>query len=146
MDSALLDTDILSEVFKGKDPIVAARAAAYIEEHGRFTITSVTVLEVVSGWHRLQREDRVQEFLERLGHMDVLPLAADAAAQAGRIEADLERGGKHIGRADSMIAAIAIIHALPLVTGNTQHYLRIQDLGYPLRLDDWRGATPPSAK
>ncbi len=37
-----------------------------------------------------------------------------------------------------MIAAIALTHNLELVTGNTTHYQRIQQLGYPLTLSNWR--------
>jgi len=37
-----------------------------------------------------------------------------------------------------MIAATAIEHDCVLVTGNTQHFARIQALGYPLQLDNWR--------
>ena len=37
-----------------------------------------------------------------------------------------------------MIAAIALQHGLELVTGNTTHYQRIQQIGYPLVLHDWR--------
>ena len=96
------------------------------------------MLEVVAGWHRLQREDRVSEFLDHLADIEVLPFETNASVEAGRIEADLTRTGKPIGRADSMIAAIAIRQQLPLVTGNTEHYKRIGDLGYGLRLENWR--------
>jgi tRNA(fMet)-specific endonuclease VapC len=37
-----------------------------------------------------------------------------------------------------MIAAIAIKNGLELVTGNTSHYQRIQQLGYSITLVDWR--------
>jgi len=37
-----------------------------------------------------------------------------------------------------MIAAIVVVHGLELVTGNTAHYQRIQQLGYPLTLVNWR--------
>jgi tRNA(fMet)-specific endonuclease VapC len=37
-----------------------------------------------------------------------------------------------------MIAAIALVHGLELVTGNTAHYQRIQNLGYPLIPVNWR--------
>jgi len=37
-----------------------------------------------------------------------------------------------------MIAAIAIENGLTLVTGNTAHYQYIQQLGYSLKLDNWR--------
>jgi len=40
--------------------------------------------------------------------------------------------------ADPMIAALAIEHGLDLITGNTAHFQRIQKLGYPLSLVNWR--------
>lgn len=76
--------------------------------------------------------------------LEVLPLDTNAAVQAGRIEADLARQGKPVGRADSMIAAIAATRQLPLVSGNTDHYRRIRDLGVPLALSDWRAAEEPA--
>ena len=144
MDRSVLDTDIFSEVLERKNGTVVGHAEEYLRHHGRFTITAVTVLEVVAGWQRLQREDRVQEFLGRLPEFEVLLFDADAAVQAGRIEGDLTRLGRTVGRADSMIAAIAASRALPLVTGNTAHYSRIRDLGVSLKLADWRSASVPA--
>jgi tRNA(fMet)-specific endonuclease VapC len=37
-----------------------------------------------------------------------------------------------------MIAAVAISNGLELVTGNTSHYQRIQQLGFTLNLTNWR--------
>ena len=37
-----------------------------------------------------------------------------------------------------MIAVVALEHGLELVSGNTAHYQRIQQLGYPLTLINWR--------
>jgi len=67
-----------------------------------------------------------------------LTLDLSSAESAGRIYADLNRTGQPIGRADPMIAAIAIQQGLTLVTGNLSHYQRIKDLGYELKLDNWR--------
>jgi tRNA(fMet)-specific endonuclease VapC len=69
---------------------------------------------------------------------EVIDFAQPAAEMAGRIWGDLERTGHGIGLADPMIAAIALVHGLELVTGNTTHYQRIQNLGYPLILVHWR--------
>jgi tRNA(fMet)-specific endonuclease VapC len=46
--------------------------------------------------------------------------------------------GQPIGRADPMIAAIALRYDFTLVTGNLSHYQRIQALGYGIKLDNWR--------
>ena len=69
---------------------------------------------------------------------ELLTLDLSSAESAGRIYADLERTGQPIGRADPMIAAVAIQQGLTLVTGNLSHYQRIKDLGYELKLDNWR--------
>jgi predicted nucleic acid-binding protein len=49
-----------------------------------------------------------------------------------------DRTGQTIGMADPIIAAVALDHGLELVTGNIAHYQRIQNLGYPLTLINWR--------
>lgn len=138
MRKAALDTDIFSEVVKGKNVVVRDRAAAYIAASGPLTISLVTVLEVVKGLHKAQREADVQRFLTGLSHLEVLPLDLDTAVLAGRMYGDLERTGQPIGRADPMIAATAVVHDLVLVTGNGAHYERIRQLGYALELDNWR--------
>jgi len=139
LDEAILDTDIFSEVLKGIDQNVVAKARAYRAAFGHYTISTITVMEVVKGLHKLQREDRVQQFLAGLATAEVLTLDLGSSELAGRIYADLERSGQPIGRADPMIAGIALRHGLTLVTGNLSHYQRIQNLGYGLKLDNWRG-------
>lgn len=138
MTRSLLDTDILSEILKAKDPLVATQASAYRAQFGRYTLSAITVMEVVKGLHKRGLSRQLSQFLARLAFMDVLPLDVPAAELAGRIAADLERMGQTIGRADPMIAAIALRHGLTLVTGNVSHYARIQTLGYPLLLENWR--------
>jgi tRNA(fMet)-specific endonuclease VapC len=138
MDKALLDTDIFSEVLKGVNAAVTMRAAAYHAALGHYTTSLITVLEVVKGYHKVNREDRIQRFLSILPTVELLPLDLKSAETAGRILGDLERTGQPIGRADPIIAAIALQYDLILVTGNTLHYQRIQGLGYPLKLDNWK--------
>lgn len=138
MDKALLDTDTLSEVLKGKDPNVVIRASAYHAQFGRYIIASVTVMEVVKGLHKIQQPQRVQQFTSYLGSLEILSFDTAAAELAGLIYADLERTGQPIGWAAPMIAAVAIRHGLLLTTGNINHYQRIVNLGYGVRLDNWR--------
>jgi tRNA(fMet)-specific endonuclease VapC len=138
MNKALLDTDIFSEFLKGHDPKVQQNAAAYRQAIGPLTISVVTVMEMVKGLHKMSREPAIQALLARLAAEEVLGFDIDAAEQAGRIHVDLERTGQPIGWADTVIAAIALRQGLELVTGNTTHYQRIQLLGYPLVLGNWR--------
>jgi tRNA(fMet)-specific endonuclease VapC len=140
MDKALLDTDILSEVLKGRNPQVVAQAEAYLRHHAILTVSVISVIEIVSGLQRVARSEQLERFLQVLDAMEVLPVDMESAVLAGRIDGDLLRTGQPIGRADPIVAAQAITHGLVLVTGNTRHYERVMALGYPLRIVDWREA------
>jgi tRNA(fMet)-specific endonuclease VapC len=138
VNKSLLDTDILSEIGKGIDPNVARNATAYRNAFGRYTLSVISIMEIVWGWQRKQNPRRLQHFLTSISSEEILPFDQPAAELAGRIAGDLDRTGQPIGRADPMIAAIALAQGLELVTGNTAHYQRIQQLGYALTLINWR--------
>ncbi len=114
MNKSLLDTDILSEIGKAIDPVVARNATAYRTAFGRYTLSAVTVTEVIRGFQKKQSLRRLQAFIGSLPSMEVIPLAESAAVLAGRIAGELERVGRPIGIADSMIAAITLEHGLNL--------------------------------
>lgn len=138
----LVDTDIWSEIFKGKNATVLARAAAYLSQHGRFTLTAVTVFEVIQGLQRVQRASRIDAFREMLEDIEVLELDQECADLAAVIYGELERLGRGIDVGDAQNAAIALCHRVGVATGNVRHYSRVQELGYPLVVQNWRD--PPS--
>ena len=138
MNKAILDTDIFSEIIKGVDQTVAAHAKTYRRAFGHYTIAAVTVMEIVQGYQQKQAARQLQAFLSALPSQEVLSFEEADAQLAGRIAGELERTGRPIGTADSMIAAVALQHGLELVTGNTAHFERVQQLGYPLILANWR--------
>lgn len=135
---SLLDTDTLSELMRARNVGVLLRAATYEMAHDRFSVSAITIMEAVSGWQRIQREDRIDELLRRSTRWEILTADRDVCLLAGRIHGDLARTGQPIGFADVLIAATALHHGLVLVTGNTAHYQRLQPLGYHLQLDNWR--------
>ena len=47
MNKSLLDSDIVSEIGKAIDPVAARNATAYRQAFGRYTITAVSVQDVV---------------------------------------------------------------------------------------------------
>lgn len=138
MKKSLLDTDILSEITKAVNSTVVGRAAAYRMAFSRFTISAVTFMEVIRGYQKKQASRQLQGFLNAMASEEVIPFDQAAGELAGRIAGELERIGRPIGLADPMIAATALIHGLELVTANTVHFQRIQQLGYPLTLPNWR--------
>ena len=138
MNPSLLDTDILSEILKARNPSVVERAKKYQAEYKRLTTSAITVMEIVKGFHQAGRADAIEKFLASIKSSTILAFDQSCAETAGRIYGDLDRTGQTVGRADPMIAAIAIQHDLTLVTGNLDHYQRIQKLGYALKLENWR--------
>jgi predicted nucleic acid-binding protein len=96
------------------------------------------VAEIVKGFHKQGWEDRISQFFAGLSGVELLTLELGSAELAGRIYGDLERTGQPIGHGDPLIAGIALHYDLVLVTGNHSQFLRIQALGYALRLDNWR--------
>jgi tRNA(fMet)-specific endonuclease VapC len=138
VNKSLLDTDILSEIGKGIDPNVARNATTYRRALGRYTLSVISIMEIVRGWQQKQNSRRQQRFLTSIASEEILFFEQPTAELAGRIAGDFDRTGQPIGRSDPMIAAIALQRNLDLVTGNTAHYQRIQQLGYPLTLVNWR--------
>jgi tRNA(fMet)-specific endonuclease VapC len=138
VEKSLLDTDILSEIIKRANPRIIVKANSYLNQFEKYTLSVITVMEIVEGWQKRKEEQRLQQFLTILASQEILSFDLTEAVLAGKIYADLETTGKRIGYPDCMIAAIAIRHNLTLVTGNLSHYQRIQDLDYSLRLDNWR--------
>jgi tRNA(fMet)-specific endonuclease VapC len=138
LNKALLDTDFLSEITKGIDQTVAAHAASYRKSFPCYTLSAVTLMEAARGLQQKQAFRQLQSLLAAVALDEVLPFDRPAAELAGRIGGELVRVGRPIGQADTMIAAIALHHGLELVTGNTGHFQRVQQAGYPLTLVNWR--------
>lgn len=138
MNKVLLDTDIYSEVLKAADQTVRANAIAYRQAHGLLTLSAITLMEITYGHCQKQASRQLQHFLASVSLEEVLPFDRPIAELAGRIIGELARTGRPIGIADPMIAAVSLHHGLDLVTGNTAHFQRIQQLGYPLTLINWR--------
>ena len=138
MNKSLIDTEIFSEITKAANPTVVGHETVYRRAFLRYTIYAVTVTEVIRGHQKKQAFRQLQTFLEATVSEEVIPFDRPAAELAGRIAGELERIGQPIGLADPMIAAIALHRGLELVTGNTAHFQRVQELCYPLILANWR--------
>jgi len=62
-----------------------------------------------------------------------VPFDDNAARRYGEIRSDLARKGTPIGPNDLMIAAIASVHGLTLITHNTREFNRVTGL----KIEDW---------
>lgn len=149
LELVVLDTDTLSELSRG-NAMVKARAAGYLAEFGRLTITAVTVFERLRGYRAAIRagkpfERQLQAFEVLVANCVVLPFDQDAAVVAADIWSASTRSQRQkLG--DILIAAVAVSRQIPLATRNRRDFQQFTKAsGVNLRLVDWTTGTPRAA-
>lgn len=128
MNLCLLDTDILSEVMRGRNREVIAKADLYLQSHGQFAISAFTQYEVVRGLRWRKATVKLAEFLGLCEAMTIYPITADILDRAAVLWANGAALGKPKMDADLLIAATALVNGRELVTGNLAHFEWIEGL------------------
>lgn len=126
----MLDTSICIEILRGRSAALNARLK---REQAPLSVSTVVVMELAIGPHKLadpRRRDRLDAFLARL---EILPFDQRAARHAAEIRATLERQGRPIGPYDYQIAGHARSQGLTVVTRNTGEFERVDGL----RVEHW---------
>jgi tRNA(fMet)-specific endonuclease VapC len=138
MDESLLDSDILSEILKGKNQQVLDAANVYLTQHPRFAFSAITLYEITRGFRATKAVRGLTKFLKLVDASDVLPVSIPVLRRAADLWADAYRGGHPRGDADLIIAATALESKRVLATGNTAHFTWIPGL----TVTDWRSGSP----
>jgi tRNA(fMet)-specific endonuclease VapC len=133
---ALLDTSTLSDVMRGQNSPVEAVAAAYLAQHGQFTLSILTRYEILRGLYARGASQQVQRFEAQCQRSRILPLSDEIIVRAATLYGELHRRGQLISDADLLIAATALTHGLQLVTENRSHFERIPGLD----VTSWRSS------
>jgi len=122
------DTAFIIDLLRGDEDAEALLDIIEKENHPE-KVSSVTVLELYEGVARSQmpesKRDRIIDVLESK-HV----VSADHAVmrKAGKLSGELINEGQQIEREDCIIAATALLTDEPVVTRNTDHFERIDDL------------------
>lgn len=128
----ILDTDILSLLFRNDDAVIEC-ARVYLREHQRLTISIITRYEILRGLKAKDAERQILRFNEFCAANRLIAITEDVIERAAGIYAELYRTGKLIGDADILIAASALVNNCGLVTNNEAHFSRVAGL----RVDNW---------
>jgi tRNA(fMet)-specific endonuclease VapC len=128
----LLDTNAWIVFLKSAQSPIQARLGNL--EPADVLLCSVVKAELLHGAQKYgNRERRLAILTETFAPYVSLPFDDTAAAAYATIRHQLELAGKPIGPNDLMIAAIAQVHNLTLVTHNTAEFSRVPSL----QLEDW---------
>ncbi len=126
----LLDTDTCSAHMRRP----ATLAHRFIQYTGQVAISTVTLAELYAGAYKHSKPKRLLVLIaDLLQEVDVIDLDSTCAERFGQVRGTLLQQGISVPTADLLIASVALVHDLTLVTHNTADYRNIPGL----RLDDW---------
>jgi tRNA(fMet)-specific endonuclease VapC len=123
MDSVLIDTDVLSFLFKQD-----SRAEIYKPHfEGKLGVISFMTIAELEFWANVRnwgakRRAALSAFLDPF---TVINSDRELAYTWAAIRNEVMRGGQHIDTADCWIAATACLHELPLLTHNHSHFMHV---------------------
>lgn len=122
------DTSFIIDLLRGDD--AATAFLEVIEKESRpQKVSSVTVLELYEGVVRSGTPEKKRErILNVLESKSVVDADRTVMRKAGSISGNLILQGERIDREDCVIAATALLNDETVVTRNTDHFERIEDL------------------
>jgi tRNA(fMet)-specific endonuclease VapC len=128
--SHLLDTNICAAHFRRP----GGMAHRFIQYGGGLFVPTIVLGELYAGaYHIADPTPLLEKISDLLNDVDVLDFDIACAEQFGMVRGRLLQHGISIPTADLMIAAVALVHNLTLVTNNTADFQSVPGL----RLDDW---------
>ncbi len=117
----LIDTDVLIWYMKGN-----RNAYNALEQAEEFYISAVTYMELVQGMRNKNELNRLRRELNER-NSKILYITEDISVKA-MFFVEQHFLSHAIQLADALIAATALAHALPIVTGNDRHYKVLKDV------------------
>ena len=126
----LLDTDICIELLRGNTEVIEKRRG-YDEK------VAVSFMSVAELYYGAEKSDHVSEnnslIEEFLLTVDIIHSDLEILKKFGIIKAILAKSGEILPDADIFIAATALVKCTLLITGNVNHFKRIDEL----RIENW---------
>ena len=127
MKRCTLDTNIITAFLK-KDLRVVSRVSDYLESFDRLTINIISYYEILRGLEDLGNKEKLRKFEEFVQENEFISIGKDTVIKAAEIYAYLKKQGNLIEDAYILMASIAIVENLVLVTNNIKHFERIESL------------------
>jgi tRNA(fMet)-specific endonuclease VapC len=126
----LLDTNICSAHMRRPGGL----AHRFFQHGGGLTISTVVLAELYAGAYKRPNPARLLALIaDLLREVTILDFDGTCAEEFGKVKGGLKQQGISVPDVDLLIASVALVHDLTLVTHNTADFRTIPNL----RLEDW---------
>ena len=132
MKRCTLDTNIITAFLKN-DLQVVEKVSNYLELFDKLTINIISYYEILRGLKDLGSQKKLRSFEDFIQENELVLIRKETVEKAAEIYAYLKKDGNLIQDADILMAAIAIVDDLILITANTSHFDRVKGL----IIDNW---------
>lgn len=126
----LIDTDICIELLRGNNVVIENRLSC----DEQVSISFMTVGELYYGaersTNRLKNKNVVEEFLLSI---DIIDTDIEILKKFGELKSNLYRNSALLPDADILIASTTLTKCTKLITGNSKHFNRFDNL----TLENW---------
>lgn len=124
----IVDTNVLIGLMQGDDR-ATEKVGALEDQHVPLALSSMTLFELYHSVERVHApEERRRNIEAVLDSKPTYPADGTVMKKAGRLDGRLTDEGREIGIGDAIIAATALVHEEPVLTGNVAHFERIDEL------------------
>lgn len=126
MESLIFDTTFLIDFQRERRIAETGKAHRFLESHREKAayLSIVAYGEYAEGFENLGDP----AFVSVVESFEILPVTRAVADQYARITRNLRAAGLMIGANDLWIAATALNSGFPLVSGNTDHFGRVEGI------------------
>jgi tRNA(fMet)-specific endonuclease VapC len=109
-------------------------AHRFFQHSGGLAISTVILAELYAGAYERPKPDRLLALIaDLLQEVVILGFDETCAEEFGKVKEELGQKGIFVPDMDLLIASVALVHDLTLVTHNTADFQNIPNL----RLEDW---------
>ena len=132
MRKCTLDTNIITAFLKN-DLRVVRKVSDYLEFFDKLTINIISYYEILRGLKDLGNVEKLRKFDEFIQESELVYIKRETIEKAAEIYVNLKKQGKLLEDADILMASIAIVEDLVLITNNIKHFKRVKGL----RINNW---------
>jgi tRNA(fMet)-specific endonuclease VapC len=126
----LLDTDTCSAHMRRP----AQLAHRFFQFAGQLAISTVSLAELYAGAHKHSQSPRLLALIaDLMSEVQIIDFDVVCAERFGQVRGSLLQQGMIVPTADLMIASVALVHDLTLVTHNTADFRLVPGL----HTEDW---------